>query len=73
MKNMITVDLHTHTQFSDGELSQHELLALCQRRGVEELAITDHDTIINMMDYKALENVYGIKIIPAVEVTPKIK
>ena len=39
------VDLHTHTNASDGELAPQVLLALQTAAGVELLAITDHDTL----------------------------
>ena len=39
------VDLHTHTTASDGSLSPLELVQRAQARGVELLAITDHDSI----------------------------
>lgn len=39
------VDLHTHTNASDGELSPDELVGSAVGRGVGLLAITDHDTI----------------------------
>lgn len=39
---MITVDLHTHTTFSDGALSLNQLVDLCGRAGLDAIAITDH-------------------------------
>jgi len=39
------VDLHTHTNASDGSLSPVELLSRAQAAGVQCLAITDHDTV----------------------------
>lgn len=39
------VDLHCHTRHSDGELDAPDLLALAVERGVELLAITDHDSL----------------------------
>ena len=42
---MIKYDLHSHTQYSDGSLSAHALIALAIERGITHLAITDHDTV----------------------------
>ncbi|MBD1581665.1 RNase RNM [Pseudoalteromonas sp. S16_S37] len=42
---MIKYDLHSHTTFSDGRLSVAELLERATEKGVDVLAITDHDTI----------------------------
>jgi 3',5'-nucleoside bisphosphate phosphatase len=38
------IDLHAHTNESDGTFSPNELLAEAERIGLEALAITDHDT-----------------------------
>jgi predicted metal-dependent phosphoesterase TrpH len=38
-------DLHSHTLFSDGVLTPHELISRAVEKGVDVLAITDHDTI----------------------------
>jgi predicted metal-dependent phosphoesterase TrpH len=39
------IDLHTHSNCSDGALSPEELIALAVERRVELLALTDHDSI----------------------------
>src|SRR5262245_10510431 len=39
------IDLHAHSHFSDGTLSPVELVELAAQRGVELLALTDHDTL----------------------------
>ncbi|WP_373082182.1 PHP domain-containing protein [Zhongshania sp.] len=39
------VDLHTHTTASDGGLSPLELVQRARERGVQLLAVTDHDTV----------------------------
>lgn len=39
------VDLHTHTTASDGSLTPAELVERARARGVQMLAITDHDTL----------------------------
>jgi predicted metal-dependent phosphoesterase TrpH len=38
------IDLHSHTNHSDGTCSPEELIAEARRVGVRTLAITDHDT-----------------------------
>ncbi len=38
-------DLHTHTRISDGALSPQDLVSRALEKGVDTLAITDHDTI----------------------------
>ena len=39
------IDLHTHSNCSDGALSPAELVALAATRQVQLLALTDHDTL----------------------------
>ncbi|MER2493564.1 PHP domain-containing protein [Catenovulum sediminis] len=39
------IDLHSHTNCSDGELTPKELVLRAANKGVSVLAITDHDTV----------------------------
>lgn len=39
------IDLHTHTNCSDGDYSPFELVKMAHRKGLKALAITDHDTV----------------------------
>jgi hypothetical protein len=61
-----TVDLHLHTNCSDGKLSVQETLDKNINKGINILSITDHNTI---EAYKNLnfDNVENIKIINGVE------
>lgn len=62
------VDLHAHTNASDGEHSPEELVQIARRRGVTVLGIADHDTIAGLERAVAAAQAYGdIEIIPAVE------
>ena len=38
-------DLHIHTKYSDGEYDEIEILEEIEKSGINEFAITDHDTI----------------------------
>jgi predicted metal-dependent phosphoesterase TrpH len=40
----MTIDLHTHSDFSDGTDSPARLMAAAQQAGLTTVAITDHDT-----------------------------
>lgn len=44
------IDFHTHSLASDGALAPGELLARARERGVEALAITDHDTVAGYLE-----------------------
>ena len=39
------VDLHTHSTASDGQYTPSQLVRLAAARGLEALALTDHDTL----------------------------
>ena len=39
------IDLHTHTTASDGTDSPHLLIDKAISRGIDVLALTDHDTV----------------------------
>ena len=42
---MLKYDLHSHSTHSDGKLSVEELMQRAADRGVDVLALTDHDTV----------------------------
>ena len=61
---MKKVDLHIHTNFSDGLLSPEKVVLNAKKNDCDVIAITDHE-IIN--DYSDLEKRYNIKIISGIE------
>ena len=62
------IDLHIHTNISDGELTPKEIIDEAYNNGVGVIAIADHDTIDAYTDtlYKYAEEKH-IQIINAVE------
>ena len=62
-------DLHTHSTFSDGTATPSENVALARERGLEGIAVTDHDTIDGWEE--ALEAASGsdLRIVPGVELS----
>ena len=62
------IDFHTHTTASDGALSPSELLLRAVDRGVEALALTDHDTLSGWQATQSLES-EGITLICGVELS----
>ncbi|UKS28613.1 PHP domain-containing protein [Paenibacillus sp. HWE-109] len=63
------VELHCHTNLSDGSFTFEEILELAVKEDIRYLAITNHDTTleINEMINRGLER--GIEIIPGIEVS----
>lgn len=63
------IDLHTHSNKSDGTLSPSDLVELAKKQGVTTLALTDHDTVKGVNEaIEAGENL-GVNIIPGIELS----
>lgn len=65
----MSIDLHTHSWFSDGTKSPTELVELAARSGVVALAITDHDTMDGVDEALAASAEYGVEVVPGLEVS----
>lgn len=69
------IDMHTHTNYSDGELSPYELINLAIKNNIGVLSITDHDTIKGIKTVDRNNDLIvnsGIKIINGIELTAKV-
>ncbi len=63
------IDLHTHTNCSDGTLSPRDLVDLAKASGVSVLAVTDHDTINGCAPAVLQGEKIGVKVISGVELS----
>ena len=61
------IDLHTHTNISDGTDTVKELLENANNINLEVLSITDHDTTDAYYDVIKLRDLFKGIIIPGVE------
>ena len=59
------IDLHTHTNSSDGTLSLAELVRRAESAGLSAIAITDHDTVQSAREIARLQS--KIEVIPGIE------
>lgn len=66
---MANVDLHTHSNKSDGSLSPTALIDEAKSIGLSAIALTDHDTIDGLEEAIDHGNEIGIKVIPGVELS----
>ena len=69
------IDMHTHTNYSDGELSPNDLIELAIDKNIGILGITDHDTLegIKNIDRNTQKiKKSGIKIINGIELSAKV-
>ena len=70
---MVTVDLHLHTTCSDGRLTPTELVRLCAKRGLEVIAITDHDSIDGIpAALQSAAETPRLTVIPGVELSTDV-
>ena len=67
----MTADLHTHTTASDGQYTPAELVRLAKQRGIQILAVTDHDTIDGVDEARRAGDALGLPVIRGVELSAK--
>ena len=66
------IDLHSHTNHSDGTFSPEELIAEAHRVGVRTLAITDHDTFSGYDEALPLARQGGLELLCGIELSTKL-
>lgn len=66
---MPVIDLHSHSTASDGELSPADLVSLAAKRGVQLLALTDHDTCDGLELARQQAVQHGLCLINGVELS----
>jgi hypothetical protein len=63
------VDLHLHTTASDGVMSPSEIVRYAKAKGLQAIAITDHDTIEGLEEGLSEGEKIGFEVIPGVEIS----
>lgn len=61
------IDLHTHSNFSDGTLSPEELIKKAEELKIKAIAITDHDTASGVRSMKNIK--FKIKFVEGIEIS----
>ncbi len=65
---MLLIDMHVHSNFSDGRYTPEQLVAAAKRRGFALLALTDHDTtaglpsFIEACEHEGIRGLCGIEL-----------
>ncbi len=62
-------DLHCHTRLSDGSLGIEDIIVLAKKKGLETIAITDHDCLAGPVRGKIIGARHGVQVIPGVELS----
>lgn len=65
------IDLHTHTDRSDGSTSPADLVRLAVREGVEALGVADHDTLAGYDAAVPAAAESGLELVCAVELSTR--
>jgi predicted metal-dependent phosphoesterase TrpH len=63
------VDLHSHSTCSDGLLSPEALVERAVQRGVEMLALTDHDELAGLAGAREAAAAGGLRLVDGVEIS----
>lgn len=67
------IDLHTHTTYSDGDLTPWELLKLAKENNIGTIAITDHDSVLGVKTLLDLDlKPEDICFIPGIEFNAEV-
>jgi 3',5'-nucleoside bisphosphate phosphatase len=66
---MSRIDLHTHTDRSDGTFAPAELVRLAAERDIDVIAITDHDTTEALEEAMTAGTGDGVDVVPGVELS----
>ena len=66
------IDLHSHTNESDGTYSPAELVSAASALGLDALAITDHDTLAGFDLARPLADDAGLRLICGIELSTKV-
>lgn len=66
---MLNIDLHCHSNVSDGVLPPEEVVARAAANGVDALALTDHDDVSGLAEAREAAAAAGMAFIPGVEIS----
>ncbi|MBU4500081.1 MAG: PHP domain-containing protein [Gammaproteobacteria bacterium] len=66
---MLNIDLHCHSNVSDGVLPPAEVVARAAANGVHALALTDHDDVSGLLSAQAAASAAGLTLINGVEIS----
>lgn len=67
----MSIDLHTHSSFSDGTQTPEELLQEAAQVGLQTIGLTDHDTVRGWADAAVAAKREGLSLVRGMEVSCK--
>ncbi len=66
------IDLHSHSNKSDGEHAPAELVRMAAAAGVGTLALTDHDTVAGVAEAMSAALTAGVELVPGIEISAEL-
>jgi 3',5'-nucleoside bisphosphate phosphatase len=69
----VRIDLHTHSNVSDGTDRPDELVRLAAEAGLDVLAITDHDTVDGWPAARGAGSAENVLVVPGVEMSTRLR
>lgn len=72
MAAMAGIDLHTHTDRSDGTFTPAELVRRAADLGLEVVGLTDHDTTDGLAEATTAGLELGVEVVPGVELSAEL-
>lgn len=63
------IDLHSHSNVSDGTDSPAELVRNMANAGINAFALTDHDTLAGLPEARLAADAVGVELIPGAEIS----
>ena len=67
------IDLHTHSNRSDGTDTPTELIENAKAAGLDVVALTDHDTTVGWAEAEAAAERVGIRLVKGLEVSTELQ
>ena len=68
---MQKVDLHVHSNCSDGSMTPRELVRYAKSKGLAAIALTDHDSVDGVREAMDEGNKIGLTVVPGIELSAK--
>ena len=65
-------DLHMHSVYSDGKKTPQELIEIIHEKGLDVVALTDHDSYLGIPEFELEAKKYGIRVIRGAEISSNI-
>lgn len=61
------IDLHVHSNASDGTLSPSQVVELARRQNLRAIALTDHDTLDGLGEVREAGRALGVEVVCGIE------